>query len=77
MPSPPTPEVTDPPFSPPETSPSEERRALLPVSRMLMHRACRMVDSSISAHPYLTPEQRREAFGASARLRETLTRLMT
>lgn len=46
------------------------------VSRMLMHRACRMVDSSISAHPYLTPEQRSEAYAASAKLRETMARLM-
>lgn len=73
----PSPSVTDPPFSPPEgTDPPTERRLMRHVAWTLLHKACRMVDSSISAHPYLTPDQRHEAYAASASLREKLTALM-
>ena len=77
MPPKPSPDVMDPPFSSPETSdPPTERRLMRSVARTLLYKGCRMVDSSISAHPYLTPEQRHEAFAASASLRERLTLLM-
>lgn len=74
----PTPTVTDPPFSPPENipDPPTERRLMRHVARTLLHKGCRLVDSSISAHPYLTPQDRHEAFAASAALRERLTALM-